>query len=256
MKRFLKKYFSASHVRNARAIKFAMGAAVTGVVLLPFAWEWALGCFLAFQFYWICGLTAGWHRYFCHGAFKTRRIWEELMLFAGCASLSGHPGAFSAVHLQHHRYSDTEQDPHTHYKDVVFAATKLAGIKMTPAMKKRFFLSPQMKRVHQLYMLYPVVTALALACISIEAFVWLWAVPVAVMQLVRKYLLVIIPHNPKVGYQTYDVGDKSRNVWSLGVLFGGEGYHNNHHKRPGHWNFAHQWWEFDPTSLFVRMIKQ
>lgn len=252
----MKKPFAASHTRNSHMIHSAMVLALLGMWVFPANWQWALGTVLAFQFYWIAGLTVGWHRYFCHNAFKTSRFWEEVMLFAGCASLSGHPGAFAVIHLQHHRYSDTDQDPHTHYKDVVFPATKLAGINLSVSAKKRFFLSPVMKRVHETYLLYPIVTALILLAISPEAFIYLWALPVSLMQFLRKYLLVIIPHNPKVGYQTYDVGDNSRNVWSLGVLFGGEGYHNNHHKKPNGWNFAHQWWEIDPASWFVRLIKQ
>jgi len=252
----MKKPFEASHFRNSRMIQTAALVGLVGAFLFPPSIGWIVGGFLAFQFYWIVGLTVGWHRYFCHKSFQTNRFWEEVMLFAGCASLSGHPGAFAAIHLQHHLHSDTDQDPHTHYKDVVFPATKLAGVKLTVSAKKRFFLTPTMKRVHELYIAYPILTALTLLAISPEALIYLWAIPVSVMQLLRKYILVIIPHNPKFGYQTYDVGDKSRNVWLLGVLFGGEGYHNNHHKKPNGWNFAHQWWEFDPASWFVRLIKR
>ena len=256
MKRFLKKWLCASHVRNARMIHFALASGVVGVFLVPFDPLWLLGAFIAFQLYWICGLTCGWHRYFCHGAFETSRFWQEFMLLMGCASLCGHPGAFAAVHLQHHKYSDTPKDPHLEYTDAVFAATKLAGIKLGTREKKRFFMSPMMRRAHKYYLAYPVGVALLMLAISPAAYVYLWALPVGVMQLLRKYLLVLVPHNPKIGYRNYDTKDLSRNVWSLGILFGGEGYHNNHHRKPRDWNFAHKWWEFDPASLFVRMIKR
>jgi fatty-acid desaturase len=249
------KLFAASNLRNRLGITFASLMAIYGLFTVEFSWQWALAGWLAFQFYWVVGLSMGWHRYFCHGAFKTSRFWEEVMIFAGCASMVGHPGAFSVVHLVHHRYSDTDEDPHLLYRDELFPATKIAGVKLNTAMKKKFFLSPQMKRIHRFYMLYPILAAGLLGAFSFEAMFYLWAMPVFVMQFIRRWILVIIAHREGLGYANFDTGDNSRNFWLISVLFGGEGLHNNHHEKPGAWNFAMKWWEVDPTSWLIRLIR-
>lgn len=249
------KLFAASNLRNRLGITFATVVALWGLYSVDHTWQWLLASWLAFQFYWVIGLSLGWHRHYCHGAFKTNKFWQEIILFAGCSAMLGHPGAFAVVHLKHHRYSDQEKDPHQFYRKEFFPATKIAGVKLNNAMKKKFFLSPQMKRVHRFYMLYPILTAAALWCWSFEAMFYLWALPVFVMQFIRRWILVIIAHRKGLGYANFDTGDDSRNFWLISILFGGEGLHNNHHRHPGSWNFAKKWWEIDPTAWVIRLIR-
>ena len=39
----------------------------------------------------------------------------------------------------------------------------------------------------------------------------------------------VMPHH-KFGYRNYDSPDSSRNLWWLGILGAGVGWHNNHHR--------------------------
>jgi stearoyl-CoA desaturase (delta-9 desaturase) len=36
----------------------------------------------------------------------------------------------------------------------------------------------------------------------------------------------------------------------------GEGWHNTHHAKPYLWNQGIKWWEFDPPSWIIRVIKK
>ncbi len=58
----------------------------------------------------------------------------------------------------------------------------------------------------------------------------------------------------KWGYKTYDAKDDSRNLWWVGLLGFGEGWHNNHHAFQ--YSAAHglRWWEFDLTYLTIRIL--
>lgn len=221
-------------------------------LLNPDIW-WGVGSFLAFQLYWVLGLTVGLHRYFTHRSFQTSPFWRECMIWAAAAALSGHPGLYAIVHLEHHRLSDTKEDPHLFYIRGWFISSKNVNVRLTPPMKRAFVSDPVMMRTYRYYLTYPTLTALALLAISPWALIYLWAIPVLAMQIFRKYVTLQWVH--QFGYQTYETGDSSRNSKILGLLFGGEGFHNTHHRFPQDWNFSRHWSEIDIGSWVIRAIK-
>ena len=63
------------------------------------------------------GLTAFYHRYFSHRAFKTSRWFQFLGAVLGCTALQKGPLWWAAHHRDHHRFADREGDvhsPHVH----------------------------------------------------------------------------------------------------------------------------------------------
>lgn len=56
------------------------------------------------------------------------------------------------------------------------------------------------------------------------------------------------------GYRNYETPDNSRNNILIGLLAGGEGWHNNHHAAPTSARHGHKWWEFDVTWLSIRVF--
>ena len=58
------------------------------------------------------GLTAGYHRYFCHRAFRTSRAFQFVLAWLGAAAAQRGPLWWGGHHRRHHRHSDTEQDVH------------------------------------------------------------------------------------------------------------------------------------------------
>jgi stearoyl-CoA desaturase (delta-9 desaturase) len=49
------------------------------------------------------------------------------------------------------------------------------------------------------------------------------------------------------GYRNYETSDDSRNLWWVGLLAFGEGWHNNHHAYQRMAKHGHRWWEIDVT---------
>ena len=49
------------------------------------------------------------------------------------------------------------------------------------------------------------------------------------------------------GYRNYETTDDSRNLWWVGLLAFGEGWHNNHHAYQRMARHGHRWWEIDMT---------
>ncbi len=56
------------------------------------------------------------------------------------------------------------------------------------------------------------------------------------------------------GYRNYETPDNSRNNILIGLLAGGEGWHNNHHAAPTSARHGHRWWEFDAAWLTIRVF--
>ena len=101
---------------------------MVALAAVPVFWGWGLGwhdVVLGAVFYIIAGLgvTAGFHRYFTHGAYKAKRWLEITMAVAACLSLEMSPIGWVAEHRRHHQFSDEENDPHSPWR---FGTTKLA----------------------------------------------------------------------------------------------------------------------------------
>ena len=89
-----------------------MHASVLLVFVVPFEFSlilWLIGSYYLRMF----GVTAGYHRYFSHRAFKTNRFWQFCLAFL--AQTSGQKGAlwWAAHHRDHHLHSDRKEDLHS-----------------------------------------------------------------------------------------------------------------------------------------------
>ena len=66
-------------------------------------------CYLVRMF----GITAGYHRYFAHRAYKTSRAFQFVLAWLGCSAMQKGPLWWAPHHREHHRHSDTPEDPHS-----------------------------------------------------------------------------------------------------------------------------------------------
>ena len=83
-----------------------------GIFFVHFHWSYlfaCLGIFLVRMFF----VTAGYHRYFSHRAFKTSRVFQFVIAFIATTSSQKGVLWWAAHHRHHHRYSDQELDLHS-----------------------------------------------------------------------------------------------------------------------------------------------
>lgn len=59
------------------------------------------------------GYSIGYHKMFAHGAFKAKTFYPYLSTFIAMLALYGGPLATSLAHRIHHRFVDTDRDPHS-----------------------------------------------------------------------------------------------------------------------------------------------
>jgi stearoyl-CoA desaturase (delta-9 desaturase) len=58
------------------------------------------------------------------------------------------------------------------------------------------------------------------------------------------------------GYRNYETKDQSRNNAWLWPIILGEAWHNNHHGDAKNYSTSNKFWEIDPLSWVIKLIKK
>ena len=203
------------------------------------------------------GITGVYHRYFSHRSYKTSRVGQFLLACIGCSALQKGPLWWAGHHRQHHRYSDTPNDPHSPLATSFWWA-HVGWILSdehteTPAKDVRDWVRyPELRWLDQNHWIPGIL--LAVACFLIggwSGFVWGFIVStVAVYH--ATFSINSVSH--LFGKRRYATTDDSRNNWVLALLTLGEGWHNNHHHYQSSANQGFFWWEIDISFLALRFL--
>lgn len=57
------------------------------------------------------------------------------------------------------------------------------------------------------------------------------------------------------GYTNYNLPNNSKNYFPIGIIFGGEELHNNHHGNSKSANYAVKWYEFDIGYKYIQLLQ-
>jgi len=96
-----------------RAIPFLiLHLGCLGVIWAGWSWT-AVAVAVALYFGRMFAVTAFYHRYFCHRAFRTSRALQFVLGLVGLTSVQRGPLWWAAVHRHHHAHSDEEHDAHS-----------------------------------------------------------------------------------------------------------------------------------------------
>ena len=207
------------------------------------------------------GIAIGFHRYFSHQAFETYPIIEKILAGLGCLGAQGSPLFWAALHNgSHHKYSDTEKDVHSpfHGKWHSYMGWQItlkpdqvpfrAGIKLAKKNYQKF--------LHKNYNRFFWSVALILTLIDWRVGLFGMMLP-SFISIHQENMIDLFCHLPSCGYRNYETKDKSVNVYILGFLAFGQGWHNNHHARPADYDFGgNHWWEFDVCKILIPLISK
>jgi stearoyl-CoA desaturase (delta-9 desaturase) len=203
------------------------------------------------------GITAGYHRYFAHRAFKAGRVVQLALAWLG--GMSAQKGAlwWAAHHRDHHRWSDTPEDLHSPIQQGFlwshagwflvrrYERTKLERI-------GDFARFPELRWLDRWHLVPPL--ALGAALFAIGGVPWLlWGFFVSTAVLWHgTFVINSLAH--VMGRRRYETGDESRNSLILALVTLGEGWHNNHHFYASSANQGWFWWELDPSYTALRLL--
>ena len=200
------------------------------------------------------------HRYMAHRMFAMGPFWEKFFYFftfltQGSSFL--HPKSYAQLDLEHHKHSDTEDDPHSphFFEDVISMMKNTARVYTEFREGKRTSSSPYIEslptwdRLDRFGNSWFTRGAFCLVYLSVY---WAFAPNLWWYLLLPIHFLMGPIHGAfvnwcghKYGYRNYNTKDQSRNTFPWDILFVGETFQNNHHRFPHRLNFATRWYELD-----------
>ena len=250
----LKHYFN---LKALRVWLFHLAAAY-GVWRIGFSWR-GLGMAVGFYYLRMFFITAAYHRYFAHRAFKTSRWFQLVLAFMGATSAQKGALWWAGHHRRHHKYSDTPYDLHSpsqhgwawsHIGWILSPAHKRTRYDLVPDLAKY----PELVWLNEHYTVPIVVYAVALyAGLGVEGLVWGFLVS-TVLLWHGTFTINSLTH--VLGRQRFDSGDGSLNSHLLALLTMGEGFHNNHHFYQSTANQGFYWWELDLSYYILWLLEK
>lgn len=228
----------------------AYAAGVAGLVALPFQANWTawLPALVAIQIIGGFTLSVGYHRLFCHQAFKTHPFWHKLFAGLGVFFVYGSPIQWTTTHAAHHKHSDTPLDPHKGgWRSLFSKSYRDVPLELWRARR----LLRQDRKLHTLVD---------------KHFVELWAGLAALMALVSP-AFVLKGYLPALGIAHF-IGalhnfishhkGAPRDLWFMELIApaGGEWLHGTHHNFPGRRDFKSRWYHIDPGLRLINLIRR
>lgn len=203
------------------------------------------------------GITAGYHRYFSHRTYRTSRPFQFVLAMLGCSAMQKGPLWWSAHHRQHHRFSDTADDPHSPITRSVWWSH--LGWILDPDSETTHF-----DRVRD-WMRYPELLwlnrhhwvpgiVLGAVCFLIAGWSGLFVGFFLSTVLLYHGTFLVNSLCHLMGGRRYNTDDRSRNNLFVAVVTLGEGWHNNHHHYQGSANQGFYWWEIDVSYYILKML--
>jgi stearoyl-CoA desaturase (delta-9 desaturase) len=201
-------------------------------------------------------ITAGYHRYFSHRAYKMGRVMQFLMAFGGATAAQKGPLWWAAHHRHHHKFSDTDADIHSPLKGFLWSHVGwIVCRKYQPTdlnAIKDFAKFPELRWLNEHYLVPPIL--LGVACFVAGG--WSALVTGFFLSTVLTYhgTFVINSLAHIIGRRRYVTTDTSRNSFVLALITLGEGWHNNHHHYQSTANQGFFWWEIDVSYYVLRVL--
>jgi stearoyl-CoA desaturase (delta-9 desaturase) len=201
------------------------------------------------------GVSTGLHRLLCHQSFKCPLWFEQLATYVSCLSTAGSPLGWAGVHRLHHIYVDRTGDPHGPMQIGFLNAYvhNWGDVQIERKYIKDLLKKPHVMFCHKMWwiiiLLYVILLLLFFGSLGV---IFGYCVP-GVMAFHGMGWVNAVGHS--WGYRNYKTRDKSYNNPITNILTFGEGWHNNHHHDPNNWRLGKKWWEWDPTSWIIRLVK-
>ncbi|HSX45716.1 MAG TPA: acyl-CoA desaturase, partial [Candidatus Saccharimonadia bacterium] len=218
----------------------------------------------------IVGVSDGFHRLFTHETYQAKPWVEVGLAVAGSMAIEGSLFAWVADHRRHHQYADKIGDPHSPH----LAQGALAGLwhahtgwlfapERTDIEHYARHLTGRrsLRIVSDLFPLW-VVLSLALPGLiglavtrswlgGMQALLWGGLARTA---LVHQSTWSINSICHFFGRRPFRTADRSTNHWFMGIIGGGEGWHNNHHAFQTSARLGLCWWQVDIGWYFIKLM--
>ncbi|XP_045767209.1 acyl-CoA Delta-9 desaturase-like isoform X2 [Maniola jurtina] len=222
------------------------------------------------QFYAQEGVTIGAHRLVAHKTFKASPLLKVILLFG--QTMAGQNSVFiwSRDHRLHHRYSDTDGDPHNSKRGFFFCHMGWLMMKKHPYVLNlgmRIDMSDlladpivmfQKKYYYYLYFLIAVFIPVFVPCYyfgeTLRTSLLTCYFARYMTQLNGTWLVNSAAH--LYGTRPYDKKLQPVESWFVSFISLGEGWHNYHHAFPWDYKAAELSMHFNQSASFIRFFEK
>lgn len=144
-------------------------------------WWWMVSVLMWILVYGMVGNNLGMHRYVSHGQFEVSGPVKYLFVWLGTMIGVGSPVSYAATHLVHHKYPDTEHDPHgpgRGLQSVLICFQKTVDLTDTKVFSKQMVkLIKEWGWMNTYYVPWFLANATVLYLIDYRVFLFLWWIP-------------------------------------------------------------------------------
>ncbi|KAL0831341.1 hypothetical protein ABMA28_002170 [Loxostege sticticalis] len=236
--------------RNIILFAYLHVAALYGAYLFLFSAKWQTDIF-AYILYVMSGLgiTAGAHRLWAHKSYKAKWPLRVILIIFNTMAFQDSAIDWARDHRMHHKYSETDADPHNATRGFFFSHIGWLLVRKHPDLKKKgkgldlsdLYDDPILRFQKKYYLIL-----MPLACFVMPTVIpvycwgesWLNAFFVAALfryTFILNVTWLVNSAAHKWGHKPYDSSIKPSENISVSVFALGEGFHNYHHTFP--WDY-------------------
>ncbi|XP_053393006.1 stearoyl-CoA desaturase 5-like isoform X2 [Mercenaria mercenaria] len=220
--------------------------------------------------YWLSGIgiTAGAHRLWSHRSYKAKLPMRVILALLNSMAFQNDIIEWARDHRVHHKYSETDADPHNAKRGFFFSHVGWLLVRKHPDVKRKGkqldisdLLADPVLRVQRKFYLPSVV----LLCFAIPSIVpvYFWGenlITAFMLCGLLKYCAILnatwfvnsIAH--LWGMRPYDVRINPAENRLVATVAMGEGFHNYHHTFPQDYSTAEFKWFLNCSTLFIDMF--
>ncbi|KAF7590724.1 hypothetical protein BBP40_002515 [Aspergillus hancockii] len=235
-------------------------AIIIGILWVPFQLNTAIFA----HTYGFCSgisITAGYHRLWAHRAYSAHPLLKIALAILGASAGQGSIRTWCRDHRAHHRYVDTDQDPYSVHKGLLYAHYGWVIIRRKPEQTGPVDIQ-DLTNDHivmwqrQCYTLLLVLTGFVfptLLCgLLLNDFLggFIYASCLRLF-LIQQCTFCVNSLAHWIGEQPFTGRHSPRDSWLVALITFGEGYHNFHHEFPMDYRNGYRRSDYDPTKWFI-----
>ncbi|MEM1448624.1 MAG: acyl-CoA desaturase [Planctomycetota bacterium] len=239
------------------------------VFVVGWSWTAIIACVVMYAVR-MFAITAGYHRYFSHRAFRTSRAGQFCFAVLGASAAQRGPLWWAAHHRHHHQHSDQPEDIHSPTQRGFFWShvgwvLDRSNFRTQLERVKDFSKFPELRFLDRFDILVPTLLGVFTFLFGVALEAWapglgtngwqmlVWGFVVSTIALYHGTFTVnSLAH--VIGKRRFATKDTSRNSFWIALITLGEGWHNNHHHYPASARQGFYWWEIDMSYYVLRAM--
>lgn len=251
--------------RNVIFMSLLHIGAIYALFLIPWAhpltWLWTIATYLMNAL----GITAGVHRLWAHRSYKARLPLRILLAVWNSMAFQNDIIEWSRDHRVHHKYSETEADPHNAKRGFFFSHCGWLLVRKHPDVKEKgklLDLSDLMEDPVCIVQRKIYVPSVVFMCFIFPPFVawYFWGESAWNAFFICAIFRYIIALNVTwfvnswahlYGNKPYDQNINPAENFFVTFSAVGEGFHNYHHVFPSDYSTSEYGWRFNLTTFFI-----